>query len=62
MEIIIPNKIEVEEFTINKMWDDETGEEIEYVNPGKDGQKVLIHLPIKCEEDWIIRKNKGQTH
>ena len=58
MEIIIPNKIEVEEFTINKMWDDETGEEIEYVNPGKDGQKVLMHLPIKCEEGFIIRKKK----
>ena len=35
MEIIIPYKIDVEEFTINKMWNDETGEEIEYVNPGK---------------------------
>ena len=58
MEIIIPNKIEVEEFTINNMWDDETGKEIEYVNPGKDGQKVLMHLPIKCEEGFIIRKKK----
>ena len=56
LEIIIPNKIDVEEFTINKLWDEETGKEIEYVNPGKEGQKVLIHLPIKCEEDWIIRK------
>ena len=59
MEIIIPYKIEVEEFTINKMWNDETGEEIEYVNPGKDGQKVLMHLPMKCEEGWIIRKKKA---
>ena len=59
MEIIIPYKIEVEEFTINKMWNDETGEEIEYVNPGKDGQKVLMHLPMKCEEGWIIRKKES---
>ncbi len=56
LEIIIPNKIDVEEFTINKLWDEETGKEIDHVNPGKEGQKVLIHLPIKCEEDWIIRK------
>mgnify|MGYP001625495445 CR=1 FL=1 len=47
MEIIIPNKIDVEEFTVNNMWDEETGEEIEFVNPGKDGQKVLMHLPIR---------------
>ena len=58
MEIIIPNKIDVEEFTVNNMWDEETGEEIEFVNPGKDGQKVLMHLPIKCEEGYIIRRKK----
>lgn len=59
MEIIIPNKIDVEEFTVNNMWDEETGEEIEFVNPGKDGQKVLMHLPIKCEEGYIIRRKKS---
>ncbi len=56
MEILIPNKIESEEFTINKMWNTETGEEIETVNPGKLGQSVMMHLPIKCEEGWIIRR------
>lgn len=58
MEILIPNKIEVEEFTINKMWDTETEEEIETINPGKLGQSVKIHLPIKCEEGWMIRRKK----
>lgn len=58
MEIIIPNKITVEEFTINKMWDTETDEEIETVNPGKLGQSVKIHLPIKCKEGWMIRRKK----
>ena len=58
MEIIIPNKIEVEEFTINKMWDTETDEEIETINPGKIGQSVKIHLPIKCEQGWMIRRKK----
>lgn len=58
MEIIIPNKIAVEEFTINKMWDTETDEEIETVNPGKLDQSVKIHLPIKCEAGWMIRRKK----
>lgn len=56
MEIIIPNRIEVEEFTINKLWDSKTGEEIEFVNPGRLGQTVKMHLPIKCEAGWIIRR------
>ena len=43
IEIVIPNKIEVEEFVINRLWDEETEKEIEFVNPGKEGQKVLIH-------------------
>ena len=25
--------------------------EVEYVNPGKEGQHILIHLPVKCEMD-----------
>ena len=56
LEIVIPNQIEVEEFYIDRLWDEDTEKEIEFVNPGKEGQKVLIHLPIKCEEGWIIRK------
>ncbi len=58
MEIIVPNKIEPVEFNIDMMWDTETGEEINTVNPGKVGQSVKIHLPIKCEEGWIIRRKK----
>ena len=40
------------------MWDTETDEEIETVNPGKLGQSAKIHLPIKCEEGWMIRRKK----
>lgn len=58
MEIIIPHKLKVEEFTINKMWDTDTDEEVEFVNPGKLGQTVKMHLPIKCENGWIIRRKK----
>ena len=43
---------------IRKEWDYETDEEIEFVNPGVKDQKVKMLLPIKCEEDWIIRRKK----
>ena len=58
MEILIPNKVSVEEFTINKLWDTETNEEVDCVNPGKEGQSIKIHLPIKCEAGWVIRRKR----
>lgn len=58
LEIVIPGKIEVESFTIDKLWDVETDEEINSVNPGKLGQQVKIKLPVKCEKGWVIRRKK----
>ena len=58
MEIIVPNQIEPVEFVINKLYDAETDEEIEAVNPGKQGQQVKIDLPIECQKDWILRRKK----
>ena len=58
LEILIPGQIEVYKFKIEKLWDVETGEEIDSISPGKKGQLVKIHLPIKCEKNWIIRREK----
>ena len=58
LEIIIPNQIEPKEFVIEKLWDAETDEEIDTVNPGKQGQQVKMNLPIKCEYGWILRRRK----
>ena len=58
MEILIPYKLEPVQFTIDKLWDYDTKEEIQAVSPGVKGQKVLMKLPIKCEKDWIIRREK----
>ena len=58
IEIIIPNKLEPEVFKIKKLWDYETQEQIESISPGVKGQKVLMKLPIKCEEGWILRRKK----
>ena len=58
MEILVPNKIEPQEFWIDKLWDSETDEEIDHVNPGRFGQTVKMKLPIKCENGWVIRRKK----
>ena len=58
MEIIIPNQIEPVVFKIEQLWDEDTDEEITCVNPGRAGQCVKMKLPVKCEENWVIRRKK----
>lgn len=58
LEVLIPGKLEAYSFSIDKLWDSETDEEISQVNPGKAGQTVKIHIPIKVEKDWILRRKK----
>ena len=58
LELIIPGKIEPISFTIEKLWDYETDEEIDHVNPGKEGQKVKLILPNEAENGMIIRRKK----
>lgn len=59
LELLIPGKLEPVKFRIENLWDVETGEEIQTVNPGKIGQQVKIKLPVRCEENWIIRRKKN---
>lgn len=58
LEIIVPGQIEPISFNIDKLWDSENGEEIEFVNPGKAGQCVRMELPIDVEKGYIIRRKK----
>ena len=58
LEVIIPGKIESREFEIKQMWDSETEEAIESVNPGRAGQTVKINIPFNCENGLIIRRKK----
>ena len=58
LEVVIPNKIESHEFKIEKMWDIDTDEEIESINPGKIEQKVKIEIPIDVEKGFILRRKK----
>ncbi len=58
LELIVPHQIETISFTIDALWDIDTQEPIEYINPGKAEQKVLMKLPVKVEKDWILRRKK----
>jgi putative protease len=58
LELIIPGKIEPLKFDIEKLWDADTMEEIDTVNPGVKEQKVILRIPTKVEEGWIIRRKK----
>jgi putative protease len=61
LELIVPGKIEPVTFKIEKLWNDETLEEISTVNPGKAEQKVILNKPdvdFKIEKDWILRRKK----
>jgi hypothetical protein len=40
------------------MWDSETGEEVDHVNPGKVGQNVLMNIPVEAKEGWFIRRKR----
>ena len=61
LELIVPGQTEPVVFKIEKLWNDETLEEIQTVNPGKAEQKVILNKPnleIKVEKDWILRRKK----
>ncbi len=58
LELIIPNKIEPVILKIEELWDYETGEKIDHVNPGKEGQKVKLMLPKEAKEGYILRRKK----
>ncbi|MGN1298715.1 MAG: U32 family peptidase [Candidatus Scatovivens sp.] len=58
LEVLIPNVLKPYKFKINQLWDSETEEKIDTVNPGKAEQKVYLDIPIKVQKDWIIRRKK----
>ena len=58
LELIVPNEIEVKSFKIEKLYDSETGEEIQTINPGKLGQTVKVLIPFEVKKGWILRRKK----
>ena len=57
-ELIVPGKIEPELITVEELFDYETKEKIDEVNPGKADQKVLMKLPDCAKDNYIIRRRK----
>ena len=58
LELIIPNEIKPQAFAIEKLYDSETNEEISTVNPGKQGQTVILEIPFEVKKGWILRRKK----
>lgn len=58
LELIISNEIKPQAFAIEKLYDSETNEEISTVNPGKQGQTVILEIPFEVKKGWILRRKK----
>ena len=58
LELIIPNEIKPQAFVIEKLYDSETSEKISTVNPGKQGQTVILEIPFEVKKGWILRRKK----
>ncbi|MDD3303420.1 MAG: U32 family peptidase [Clostridia bacterium] len=59
LEILYPNNLDLNTFTIEKLYNEKTNEKIETINPGIKGQLVKIYIPYDnlCK-DLIIRRKK----
>ena len=58
LEIMLPEVLEPVNMTIEKLYDFETNEEIETVNPGVKEQKVKLTLPVDVKKGFVIRRVK----
>lgn len=59
LEVLFPNTLEKGIFTIEKLFDIDTNEKIQTINPGKKGQKVKIVIPFdKLSPGTVIRRKK----
>lgn len=58
LEVMIPNVLKPFEMTIEKLYDVETGEEIQTVNPGVKEQKVKLKIDTDVKPGYIIRRVK----
>lgn len=58
LEIILPGQIEPIKFELEALWDVETDEIIDFINPGRANQKVKMKLPVEAKSGYIIRRKK----
>lgn len=58
LEVMLPSQLEPYTFEINELYDYETNEKIDTVNPGVKEQKVKIKIPVEVANGYIIRRVK----
>lgn len=58
LELLVPDELEPEKFEIVKLYDSETNQSVETINPGKRGQTVKISIPFEVKKGWILRRKK----
>ena len=58
LEILVPNSIENNRFEIEDLYDVETNERIDTINPGRKGQQVKVKIPYEVQKGYIIRRKK----
>ncbi|MEG2310650.1 MAG: U32 family peptidase [Clostridia bacterium] len=58
MEILQIDSIDIQKFKIVGLYDVETQNKIDTINPGKKGQQVILTIPYKVENGMIIRRKK----
>ena len=58
LEIILPGQIEPIAFELDNLWEVETDEAIDFINPGRANQKVKMKLPVEAKSGYIIRRKK----
>lgn len=58
LDVMVPLDIAPHEFTIKHLYDTNTKEEIDHVNPGIKGQSVIIEVPYKMYKDFVLRRKK----
>lgn len=58
IDVMLPGDINPHEFNIEELYDVNTKEKIDHVNPGIKGQSVIIKVPYNMNVDYVLRRKK----
>ncbi|MEG1008867.1 MAG: U32 family peptidase [Clostridia bacterium] len=58
LDVLYPDKIDIYDFNITKLYDIKNNNEIVTINPGVKGQLVNMYIPYDVELNYILRRKK----
>lgn len=58
IDVMMPGDTKVHEFNISELYDVNTKQKIDHVNPGIKGQSVIIKVPYNMNVDYVLRRKK----